>query len=80
MNAAGRDPHYADGILMGSEGSARTALELLVAEARIDGEISAEERDLLVRLATRLNIDGDAFEDTYSAGIARADRIRKSRT
>lgn len=80
MNAAKRDPAYADSILMRSEDSARTAFELLVAEARIDGEISAEEREVLTRLAERLHISGDEFTELYKAGIARADRIRQSRT
>lgn len=76
--AADRDETYADNILMTSPDSARTALELLVAQARIDGAISNEERELLVRLASGLNITGDAFQAIYQAGIARADAVRRS--
>jgi len=79
MNAAKQDPHFADGVLMNSGDSARTAFELLVAEARIDGEISDEEREVLTRLAGRLQISEDEFAELYKAGIARADRIRQSR-
>ena len=79
IEAAKRDPAFADNILMSSQRSARLAMELLVAQARIDGEISDEERELLVRLATRLQIPSDAFQAIYREGIARADRIRKSR-
>ena len=78
-NAAQQDPHFADDALMRSGDSARTAFELLVAEARIDGEISREEREVLTRLAGRLQISGDEFAELYKAGIARAHRIRQSR-
>ncbi len=77
--AAEEDDSIADNILMRSKEKARAALELLVAQARIDGEISDEERSLLVRIATSLGITGDDFESVYLAGISRADDIRKSR-
>jgi len=67
-----------DDILMRSGQSARTALELLVAQARIDGEITDPERELLVIIGSRFNITGDEFQEIYQAGIARADKIRKS--
>ena len=51
-----------------------------MAEARIDGEISEGEREVLIRLAGRLHISGDEFTALYKAGIARADKIRESRT
>ena len=69
----------ADNILIRSPERARSALELLVAEARIDGDISTQERDLLVRIATSLGVTGDGFQAVYQAGIKRADKIRKSR-
>lgn len=53
------------------------ALELLVATARIDGEISEEERELLVHIASALGIEIDRFADVYKSGIARADTLRK---
>ena len=76
---AERDDSIADNILIQSEDRARTALELLVAQARIDGEISEEERKVLARIACSLGITGDEFQAVCQAGIARADRIRKSR-
>jgi tellurite resistance protein len=73
------DDSIADNILIRSPERARTALELLVAQARIDGEISDEEREVLVRIACSLRITGDDFQAIYQAGIKRADRIRESR-
>jgi tellurite resistance protein len=77
--AAEHDASFADNILIRSPEKARAALELLVAEARIDGEICDEERSLLVRIAGCLDITGNAFQTVYESGIERADRIRKSR-
>lgn len=78
LEAAGRDDSVADNILIRSKEKARRALELLVAQARIDGEIDQRERDILVRLAVALDLGGDEFQAIYEAGIERADRIRKS--
>jgi tellurite resistance protein len=66
-------------VLIRSPEKARIALELLVAQARLDGEISDEERELLFHLATRLGITGDDFQTVYQAGLTRADRLRQSR-
>jgi len=73
---AGKD--VSDDIVIRSEQGGRTALELLVAQARIDGQISDAEREMLVRIGLRLNITGHEFQEIYKAGISRADRIRKS--
>ena len=62
-----------------TEELARSVFELLVALARIDGEVSDEERSVLVRIASSLGIAGAEFESAYMAGIERADTIRKSR-
>ena len=74
-----QDDSIADNVLIRSQAKARSALELLVAQARIDGEISDEERGVLVRIATSLGITGDEFESVYRAGLERADNIRRSR-
>ena len=79
LEAAREDDSQADSILIRSKERARVALELLVAEARIDGEISAEEREVIVRIAASLDLVGNEFRSIYEAGIARADRIRSSR-
>ncbi len=78
IDAARQDDSTADNILILSKERARSAFELLVAEARIDGDISNEERAVLVRIAMALGITGDAFQAIYQAGIRRADAIRKS--
>ena len=79
VEAARCDDSIADNILMSSKERAHSALELLIAQARIDGQISREEREVLVRIATSLEITGDEFQHLYEAGIKRADRLRKER-
>jgi tellurite resistance protein len=77
LEAAQTDESFADNILIQSRERARSALELLVGLARIDGLISEEERKVIVRIATSLGITGDEFEKAYLAGIRRADEIRR---
>ncbi len=79
LDTARQDKSFADNILIQSKAKARSALELLVGLARIDGLISDEEREVIVRVATTLGITGDEFERIYLAGIARADKLRRSR-
>lgn len=55
----------------------KRAMRLLVATARIDGEISWEERELLVDISTKLGIGTDEFTQVYQEGIAAADELRK---
>ncbi len=56
------------------------AMELLVAAARIDGEIDERERAVLVDVMGKLKIPVDRFSELYQRGIDRADTIRKSRS
>jgi len=79
LEAATSDDSIADNMFIGDQAKAHTAFELLVAQARIDGEISVEERGLLVRIAKTLNIDDADFPVIYQAGLSRADKLRKSR-
>lgn len=79
LDTARHDKSFADNILIQSKAKARTALELLVGVARIDGLISDEERAVIVQVATTLGITGDEFEQIYLAGIARADGLRRTR-
>ncbi|MCH7883789.1 MAG: TerB family tellurite resistance protein [Planctomycetes bacterium] len=79
VEAAARGDSIADNILISSKDRAHSALELLVAQARIDGQISSKEREVLVRIATSLKITGDEFQQLYEAGIRRADRLRRDR-
>lgn len=79
LDTAQADDSIADNILIRSKKRARVALELLVAQARIDGEISDEERSLLVRIAMSLSFTTDEFQSIYEAGIAQADALRRSR-
>lgn len=68
-----------DHILIPNPQKAGEAFELLVAQARIDGEISEAEREVLVRIAAALRIEGEDFSRLYEAGIRRADAVRKRR-
>lgn len=77
--AALRGENLAENICFSSPETARQALELLVAEARIDGEITDEERSLLVLLASRLNITEPEMQAVFKAGVQRADEIRRRR-
>ena len=79
METAARDDSIADDILIKDKATAHTAFELLVAQARIDGEISLSERELLVRIAKSLKISDVDFPVVYHAGIQRADELRKAR-
>jgi tellurite resistance protein len=69
-----------ENILISDPERAKTALELLVAQARMDGEISPQEREILVRIASALRINGEAFTATYESGIRKADQLRRRRT
>ena len=79
LDTAQANDSIADNILIGSKKRARVALELLVAQARIDGEISDEERSVLVRIAMSLSFTTDEFQGIYESGLARADTLRRTR-
>ncbi len=79
IDRATRDPHSVDDLRIADPQKARQALELLVAQARIDGDISDAERALLVRIAQALQVPTEEFGDIYRSGIARADRLRRER-
>ncbi|MHC4415588.1 MAG: hypothetical protein ACYS0G_09920 [Planctomycetota bacterium] len=79
IEAAEQDESFADDIIIRSKGKARSAIKLLVGQARIDGEISREEREVIVRVAASLGITHAELGELFEAGIAEADRIRRSR-
>ena len=79
LEAAKEGADLAGNVAMMSPDAARTALELLVAQARIDGEISTKEREVIVRIAMDMGIVSDEFQTIYSKGIGRADALRKAR-
>ena len=78
LQAAQTDASFARNIAL-PPGKARQAIVLLVAQARIDGSISAEERRVIVQIATSLGIGGDEFRSAFDEGVKRADSIRLSR-
>lgn len=79
IDRAKNDPSARDDLFHRGIDNAETALELLVGAARLDGEISDEERELLVHLMDRLKVPTDRFSEIYRRGIERADGLRRSR-
>ena len=79
FEAAANDETFADNLLLQPKDRAIKAVELLVGLARIDGEVSSEERALIVRIATSVDVVDDEFRRAYEAGIKRADDLRKAR-
>lgn len=79
LEAAKDGADLAGNVAMTSPDAARTAVELLVAQARIDGEISTEEREVIVRIAMNLGIKDQEFQTIYTKGIDRADTLRKAK-
>ncbi len=80
IGRARREPDLHEGLRIECSTKARKAMALLVGQARIDGEISDAERELLVKISAQLGIDTDAFSRIYADGIARADEIRRRRS
>jgi uncharacterized tellurite resistance protein B-like protein len=78
VQAAQTDTSFAHNIVV-PPARARQAIVLLATQARIDGEVSPEERRVIVRIATCLGIAGDDFRAAYEEGIKRADTIRAAR-
>ena len=54
----------------------RAALELMVATAAIDGQVGEQERDLLERVALRMEITGRQWQELYDQAVAKAQKIR----
>ncbi len=79
LEFAATDKSLADNVALRSDESARKAIQLLVAQARIDGEISPEEREVLVTIAGSCGLTSTEFQEICEAGIKQADRIRASR-
>ncbi len=78
VQAAQTDANFAHSIFV-PPAKARQAIVLLASQARIDGQISPEERRVIVRIATCLGVAGDDFRAAYEEGIKRADSIRAAR-
>lgn len=55
------------------------AMELLVATARLDGEVADAEREVLAQIMQKLGISVERFADLYERGMQRADALRKAK-
>ena len=81
LDAAEQDgSRFADQLLISKGEPARRALELLVAQAKLDGEVTEDERRALVRIALDLGVQGEEFQTIYRRGIERADEIRRRKS
>jgi tellurite resistance protein len=80
IDRARNEPSMRDDLFHRGVENAETALELLVGAARLDGEITDEERELLVHLMARLNVPTERFSEIYRRGIERADGLRRARS
>jgi uncharacterized tellurite resistance protein B-like protein len=78
FEAAAKNRTFADNLQLLPKDRAVKAVELLVGLARIDGEISSEEHELVVRIAASLDIVDDEFRQVYETGVKRADDLRKA--
>jgi len=79
VERAQSDPKMHEELRIRDAERARQVLELMVAQARADGEITHEERDLLVKIAAQLDIDTNEFGQIYAKGVSRADELRLRR-
>lgn len=55
------------------------AMRLLVAAANIDGNISEEEREILVDISTVLGVSTDRFASIFQSGMAASNKVRRSK-
>ncbi|HUU85808.1 MAG TPA: hypothetical protein VM243_20110 [Phycisphaerae bacterium] len=79
MNEVRINPSARDKLFQKGARDPQAAMKLLVATARIDGDISQEERELLVDISGKLGIGVDEFGKIYTEAIATADAMRKRR-
>jgi tellurite resistance protein len=80
IERAKHDPEVYRDLHITPPAKARQVMELLVAQARADGEISDSERELLVKISQKFQIGPDEFGRIYATGVARADELRRRRT
>ncbi len=79
IEKARREPAAKDELFQLTTSDPAHAFKLLVATARIDGEIADAERELLVVIASVLGITGDRFATLYREAIDQADQLRRNR-
>jgi tellurite resistance protein len=79
IGRARREPEMFKDLRIKDSKKARRAMALLVAQARIDGEISGAEREMLVKIALQLGIETQEFGKLYSEAITQADELRTRR-
>ena len=79
IDRAIEDPGTRNELFQRSTAAPETTLELLVAAARLNAEITESEREVLVLFMNKLAIPVDHFSDIYERGIKRADALRRAK-
>ena len=73
------DPSVRDDLFHRTMSNPELALEMLVATARLDGNITSTEREVLIHVRGLLEIPMDDFAQVYDRGIQRADSLRNAK-
>ncbi len=73
------DPSVRDDLFRRTMSDPELALEMLVASARLDGDITSNEREVLIHVRGVLDIPMDEFAQVYERGIMRADTLRNAK-
>lgn len=55
-------------------------MKLLIAAARVDGDIHEREREILVQVMVKLGISVERFGELYKEALALVDSLRRRRT
>jgi len=79
IERAQMDATLRDELFQRSMSDPNLTFELLAAAARLDGEISQEERELLIHMMDKLKIPTAQFSEIYRRGVDRADNLRKAK-
>lgn len=79
IQQAKEQPSIHDRLFQFAHANPEMTLELLVAAARLDGEIADPERELLGHFAERLEIPVEQFEEIFLRGVKRADALRQAK-
>ena len=79
IEKARREPAGRDELFELTTSDPAHAFKLLVATARIDGEITDTERELLLVIASALGISGDRFAELHREAIDQADQLHRNR-
>lgn len=72
---ASNDPSAREDLFARAVKEPERAMQLLVAAAQIDGNISEPERNLLVDISCTLGVSAERFGEIFQAGMATSKRV-----